>query len=423
MSFLKNVSKSKELRKKILLVFFILFLYKIGTHVPVPGVNAKVLEQLTSQSGALGLMNIISGGALQNFSIFAVGIMPYITASIIVQLLSMDVVPTLTEWSKQGELGKRKTKRITYVIAFFATIVQSLGMAFGFNKLYPGLVENEGWVAYALITSFLVLGSAILIIFSEMIDKKGIGKGMSIIISAGILMAIPSAASMYYVSTFQNSETLFIDIVKTALLLLVLLAILVGVIIFHKATRRIPIQYPKQFMGPQKSFLPIKINSANVMPVIFAVAFFMTPITIAQFFPTSEVANWIVQNVNYTQPIGMAIYAFIIILFTYFFAFVQTSPEKMADNLQKNGAYVPGIRPGKDTEKYISNVLLRLTTVGSFALAFIAVIPMIIGNITSLPMQIQIGGISIIILVSTILDTVDQIKTNVTKKSFNSFIK
>lgn len=423
MRVFREILRVKDLRKKIGFVFLMLFLYKLGTHIVVPGIDASQLNQLNEEGGMLGFANMISGGALQNFSIFAVGIMPYITASIVIQLLQMDVVPKLAEWNKQGEEGKRKTKRLTRYLAIVLALLQSFGLSYSFNSMFPGLIPNPEFKVYAIITLVLTLGTITLMVMGELIDKKGIGQGMSVIITAGILMGMPNAAYLYYLSEIKGNDMMFLAIVKVGLLAILVSALIVGVIYIHRAERRIPIQYSNQNMGNYNSVLPLKINSAGVIPVIFSVSILMFPVTIAQFFNGSEVSLFITKYLSYTSVTGMILNALLIIFFAYFYAFIQMSPEKLADNLRKSGGFVPGIRPGKPTEKYISNVLSRLTLVGAIFLAVLSVLPIIIGNITTIPTQIQIGGVSLIILVGVALDTSSRINSYLIDRGYSSFLK
>jgi preprotein translocase subunit SecY len=427
--------KIKDLRKKITLTLLMLLIYKIGTYISVPGINRDVLKTMVegTQTGVLSVANLISGGALAQFSIFAVGIMPYITASILIQLLSMDVVPKLTEWTKQGEMGSRKTKNLTRYVAVVVAIIQSYGMSFGFSKAYPGLVENNTIGGFLMVALFLTLGTVLLIILGEIIEKKGLGSGISVIIFGGIIMSVPSAVSMYYTMELQGAgDQLFIAIAKAVIVVMLLLALLVTVVYVHKAERRIPIQHSVQTGNvgnlkgrdsSQTNFLPIKLNTAGVFPVIFAVALVMTPTTIAQFFPTKDWSAWILNYLSMQSVTGMILYAVFIILFSYFYAFIQTNPEKLADELKKSGSFVPGIRPGKSTEEYITKILKRLTFVGSLFLTTIALIPMILANFMGLPAQIQIGGVSLIIVVSVGLDVMSKVQTQLTQRNYKGFLK
>lgn len=423
---IKGIIQNKDLRNKVLFVLGMLLLYKIGTHITSPGINKDYLKAFQNDNGLLAFMNTISGGSLKTFSIFAVGIMPYITASIIIQLLQMDIVPKLTEWSKQGEAGKKKTKNLTRVLTVILAILQSTGMALSFNRMYPGLVENPGFVGYLIVVVALTIGTVLLMVMGELIDKKGIGNGISILIFAGIVSSIPNTASMFYVSEIQtNDASQFIGIAKTVILLICLLVVLVGIIYINQAYRRVQIKYPNQGGSggfAKESYMPIKLNVAGVIPVIFSVAILMFPATIARFFPTNEVAIWITNNLNYQQPFGAALYVILIIAFSYFYTFVQMNPEKTAKDLKESGGFIPGYHPGKPTEDFFRTTLMRLTFVGSIYLAVVAALPIVFGQIAGLPTQVQVGGTSLIIAVGVALDVYQRIETQIKQKQYKGFL-
>jgi len=424
---IKGIFENKDLRKKVLFVLLMLLLYKIGTHIPVPGIDRDYLKAFTQNTGLLSFMNTISGGALANFSIFAVGIMPYITASIIIQLLQMDIVPKLTEWSKQGEAGKKKTKVLTRILTVVFALVQSIAMSVSFGKLYPGLVPGTGFSSYAIIVISLTIGTILLMVMGELIDKKGIGNGISILIFAGVISSIPNMAGMFYASEFQGSKGNEIAIIKTVLLIICILILVVGIIYINQAYRRIAIRYANQGMGNtsgqvRESYMPIKVNTAGVIPVIFAVAILMFPTTIAQFFPTNKVAIWISNHLNYHQPLGATLYVALIVAFSYFYAFVQMNPEKTAKDLREGGGFIPGYKPGKPTELFLSGVLSRLTFVGSLFLSAVAILPILFGYFAGLPQQIQIGGTSLIIAVGVALDIYQKLDTELKQKKYRGFL-
>ncbi len=427
---ISNFMRVAEIRHKILFTLAMLIVFRIGTFIPVPNVNAEVLKA-QDQLNVLGVLNTFGGGALQNFSIFAMGIMPYITASIIVQLLQMDVVPKFTEWAKQGEMGRRKLAQFTRYFTIVLAFIQAIGMSIGFNNLANGqLIENPGWTTYLYIATVLTAGTAFLMWVGEQITAKGVGNGISILIFAGIVAAIPNVMNQIYVQQFQDAgEDLFIRIVKVALIVIAILAVIVGVIYIQQATRKIPIQYAKRaagsggHAGAQNTHLPLKVNSAGVIPVIFAVSFLITPPTIAQFFPNHDVSQWIIQKFDYSHPVGMIIYVALIIAFSYFYAFVQVNPEQMAENLNKQGGYVPGIRPGKNTEQYLTKILYRLTFVGSLFLAAIAILPVIFIKLANLPSSAQIGGTSLLIVIGVALETMKQLESQLVKRHYKGFIK
>lgn len=424
---ISNFMRVGEIRRKIVFTLLMLVIFRLGSFIPVPGVNTEVIK-LSDQS-VFGLLNTFGGGALQNFSIFAMGIMPYITASIIIQLLQMDVVPKFTEWSKQGEVGRRKLAQFTRYGTIVLGFIQAIGMSIGFNNLFPGLIKNPGIGTYLLIAVVLTAGTAFLLWLGELITSNGVGNGISILIFGGIVAAIPTAVNQIYAQQLEGAgEALFLRIVTIVLLLIAVLAVVVGTIFIQQALRKIPIQYAKRLVnrspvGGQSTHLPIKVNAAGVIPVIFAISFLITPPTIAGFFGSNDVTNWIQTTFNYSHPIGMIIYVALIIAFTYFYTFVQVNPEQMAENLKKQGGYVPGIRPGKSTQEYLTRILYRLTFVGSLFLAAISVLPVFFINIAGLPQSVQIGGTSLLIVVGVALETMKQLESQLVKRHYKGFLK
>lgn len=424
---ISNFMRVRDIRNKIIFTLLMLVIFRIGSFIPVPNVDAEVLQQ-TDQYSLVGFLNTFGGGALKNFSIFAMGIMPYITASIIVQLLQMDVVKKFTEWSKQGEVGRKKIAQFTRYFAILLAFIQSIAMSYGFNRMYGGsLIRDEGVMTYLTIAIVLTAGTAFLLWLGEQITEKGVGNGISIIIFAGIVAALPTTVNQIYAQQFENAgDQLFINIIKLVIIALAALAIVVGVIYVQQANRKIPIQYAKGSgaqRGAQQSHLPLKVNSAGVIPVIFAVAFLVTPRTIATFFEDNKVTQFIEKTFDYSQPFGMILYVALIVAFTYFYAFVQVNPEKVADNLKKQGAYIPGIRPGKSTQDYLTSVLYRLTLVGAVFLSVVAVLPILFINIANLPSSAQIGGTSLLIVVSVALETMKQLESQLVKRHYKGFMK
>ena len=427
---ISNFMRVRDIRNKIIFTLIMLIVYRIGTFIPVPNVDANVLKA-TDEFNLVGFLDTFGGGALSNFSIFAMGIMPYITASIIVQLLQMDVVPKFAEWAKQGEVGRRKLAQFTRYFTIVLAFIQSFAMSFGFNQFYGGsLITDTSIGSYLTIAIVLTAGTSFLLWLAEQITAHGVGNGISILIFAGIAAAIPNAVNQVYAQKIQDAgDQLFINSVILALLVLVLLAIVVGVIYVQQALRKIPIQYAKrvagrgQVVGGQQTHLPLKVNAAGVIPVIFAVAFIVTPQTLATFFGQNDITTWITNTFDYTKPVGLIIYVALIIAFTYFYAFIQVNPENVADNLKKQGAYIPGIRPGNDTQTYLTKVLYRLTFVGALFLVVISVIPILFINFMNLPASVQIGGTSLIIVVGVALETMKQLESQLVKRHYKGFMK
>ncbi|MGW7778192.1 preprotein translocase subunit SecY [Staphylococcus xylosus] len=423
---LVNFFKTKEVRNKIFFTLAMLVIFKIGTYIPAPGVNPAAFDSQQGSQGVTDLLNTFGGGALKNFSIFAMGIMPYITASIVMQLLQMDIIPKFSEWAKQGEAGRKKLNNVTRYFAIVLAFIQSIGMAFQFNNYLKGqLIMDQSIFSYLLIAVVLTAGTAFLIWLGEQITQFGVGNGISIIIFAGILSSLPSSLIQFYQQAFVGQDDTSMAWLKVIGLIIGMILLTVGAIFVLQAIRKIPIQYAKkqstQLLGSQATYLPLKVNSAGVIPVIFAMAFFLLPRTLTLFFPDASWAQRISDVANPSNNIGMIVYVVLIIAFAYFYAFVQVNPEKMADNLKKQGSYVPGIRPGEQTKLYITRVLYRLTFVGSIFLAVIAILPIIATKVMSLPQSIQVGGTSLLIVIGVAIETMKSLEAQVSQKDYRGF--
>ncbi|MCY1622582.1 preprotein translocase subunit SecY [Staphylococcus pettenkoferi] len=423
---LVNFFKTKEVRNKIFFTLAMLVIFKIGTYIPAPGVNPNAFDQQQGSQGVTDLLNTFGGGALKNFSIFAMGIMPYITASIVMQLLQMDIVPKFSEWAKQGDVGRKKLTNVTRYFAVIFAFVQSIGMAFQFNNYLKGaLLIDQSIMSYLLIAVVLTTGTAFLMWLGEQITQFGVGNGISIIIFAGILSTLPSSINQFYQQAFVGAEDVSMAWLKVIGLIVGLILLTIGAIYVLQALRKVPIQYAKkqsaQRIGSQATYLPLKVNSAGVIPVIFAMAFFLLPRTLTLFFPDADWAQKVSSVANPSNNIGMIVYIILIIAFTYFYAFVQVNPEKMADNLKKQGSYVPGIRPGEQTKKYITKVLYRLTFVGSIFLAVVAILPILATKLMGLPQSIQVGGTSLLIVIGVAIETMKSLEAQVSQKEYRGF--
>ena len=429
-SLLKNAITTKDIRQRLLYTLMILVVFRIGTHITVPGVNASAIVTFAN-SGFFGILNTFSGGALSNFSIFSMGVSPYITASIVVQLLQMDILPTFVEWSKQGEVGRRKlntaTRYLTIVIGFF----QAFAISFGFNAYANyGLINNPGISTYLLIALVLTAGTMFVTWLGDMITVNGISNGVSIIIFAGIVARMPHDIYEFYVNQLQGKadEELYRAYGFTAALAVAIILVVMLVVYIEQAQRRLPISYSKRPTGANEaSWLPLKINSAGVIPVIFASSFIALPQTVlsAVHGQYSE-ESWyqVATNIfDYQKPAGASLYIFLIVVFTYFYAFVQVNPEKVAENLQKQGGYILNVRPGKDTEHYISGMLLRLSTVGALYLGGISLLPMIAAALWNLPRGLMLGGTNLLIVVGVALEISRQIEGRAIKRKYKGFIQ
>jgi preprotein translocase subunit SecY len=429
---ISNIMKVADLRKRILFTLLVLIVYRIGSFIPVPNIDTEVLKATDMQANdVFGLLNTFSGGALFQFSIFAMGIIPYITASIIVQLLSMDVIPTFTQWAKEGETGRKKLTQFTRYGTIVLSLVQAYGTAVGFNRLYnTQLVINASVTTYMLIALVLTAGTAFLMWLGEQITENGIGNGISILIFAGIVARFPTQIQQIYQHMFIDAnDALFLSIVKAIVIVLVVIVIIAGVIFVQQGVRKIPVQYAKRVVGRkmyggQSTHIPLKVNAAGVIPVIFALSLVVFPATIAQFWRGNVVADWIIENLNIQTgaALGMVLYVLLIIGFTFFYTFVQINPVQMADQMKKNGGYIPGIRPGQTTSKYLTKVMTRITLSGAIFLAAISILPMIFGHLFALPNSVRIGGTSLLIVIGVGLETMKQIESQLIKRHYKGFI-
>jgi preprotein translocase subunit SecY len=428
---LSNIFKVEDLRRRILFTLIVLIVYRLGSFIPVPNIDITQFKAADAGTAdVFGLLNTFSGGALNRFSIFAMGIMPYITSSIIVQLLSMDVIPRFAQWAKEGDVGRKKLAQITRYGTVILGLIQAFGLSIGFNSNYHGLVINPNFTTYALIAIVLTAGTSFLMWLGEQITEHGIGNGISIIIFAGIIAGITSNIRIVYQTLFVNAgDKLFLNIVEAVVMVIAVIAIVAGVIFIQQGIRKIPVQYAKRVVGRkmyggQSTHIPLKVNAAGVIPVIFALSLLMFPSTIAQFWPGNVVAEWILKNfnINTGAAIGMVFYVILIIGFTYFYTFVQINPVQMADQMKKNGGYIPGIRPGKTTQVYLTRVMTRITLSGALFLAAISILPMIFGSLAGLPTSVRIGGTSLLIVVGVGLETMKQIESQLIKRHYKGFI-
>ena len=403
---------NKDLRNRLLFTLAILFIFKIGTVIRIPGT-----ANLTDNLGFLELINAMGGGALKQFSIFALGVMPYITASIIIELLSMDIVPYLSELGKQGYTGRQKKNQITRYIGIILAFVEGIAYSFAF------LGNGVGVMEYLRVATIMTAGTAFLLWLGDQITQKGIGNGISLIIMAGILATIPTMFidAFQELVKFTSTQAIFIGLIAFLVFVLVYLLIVVGIIFVQEAERRLPIQYANRTTssyGGQQTYMPLRINSAGVIPVIFASSVIAIPATIAQFVKNESFTLFVNKYLNYNTVPGFTLYILLILFFAYFYVFLQINPEQMSEDLQKNGGYIPGIKPGKDTCKYIKQVLSRLTVVGAIFIAVIAGLPIIFTNLSVLPGTITIGGTGLLIVVGVALETYKQLESSLVSRSY-----
>ncbi|XRF77239.1 preprotein translocase subunit SecY [Pediococcus acidilactici] len=425
-----NALKVKDIRHKIFFTLGILIVFRLGSYITVPGVNAHALQSISS-SGLVGILNTFSGGGLTNYSIFAMGVSPYITAQIIVQLLQMDIVPKFVEWSKQGEVGRRKLNQATRWLTIVLAFAQSIGITAGFNYLSQmNLVETPNVHTFLTIGLILTAGTMLTTWLGDMITERGIGQGVSMIIFAGIIARTPTGIQQIYTEQFVNTpkSQWGQSFLYVGLILLAVLAIVIFVTWVQQASRKIPIQYTRRASSASdSSYLPLKVNVAGVIPVIFASSFISTPQTILMAFASSHSEDdWynILTNVfNMQTTDGAILYTVLIVLFTFFYAFVQVNPEKLAENLQKQGSYIPGVWPGKKTQSYVSSLLIRLSVVGALFLGLVALIPLLASNIFGLDESIGLGGTSLLIVVGVAIQLFDQLEGLMMKREYIGFIR
>lgn len=414
LSTLRSALKIDEVRKKIVFTLMMFLVFRIGAHIPVPGISRDIIAELTSQAKLLGFFDMISGGAFRNFSIFAMSITPYINATIIMQLLAV-IVPRLEQLAKED---RKKIVEYTRYLTVILGFVQAIGISIGFRSA----LVNSSFGSTLLIALTLTAGTACLMWIGELITEKGIGNGISLIIFAGIVSRIPSGV-VYLFDYIKQGGLNFL--VVLAFLIIALIAIMATVAI-QEGQRRIPVQYAKRVVGRkvyggQSTHIPIKVNSAGVIPVIFAMSILMFPGTIASWFPNNSIAVWISQNLTFDNLIYNVFYAALIIFFTYFYSAITFNPIDVADNIKKNGGFIPGLRPGKPTAEYITKIMSRITLFGAIFLAVIAVLPTILMSLTSL--QIYFGGTALLIVVGVALDTMKQIESTLLMRSYEGFMK
>lgn len=417
---LKSAWKLDDLRSKLLFTLGMFFVFRIGAHVPVPGIDTDILRQIIDEAGILfGFMDVVSGGSFSAFTVFAMSITPYINASIIMQLLTI-VIPRLEQLAKEGEEGRKKIAQYTRYGTVVLGFIQAIGMSYALSQY--GVIVNPSFGNILVIAITLTAGTAFLMWLGELITEKGIGNGISLIIFAGIISGLPRgvAAMTEYVQTGAAS------IFNVLLFVVIALAIVAGVVAVHEGQRRIPVQYAKRVVGRkvyggQTTHIPLKVNQAGVIPVIFAMSILMFPQTIASWFPNSGVANFFSRFLDFTSIPYMIVYATLIVFFTYFYTAVTFNPSDVAENMKKNGGFIPGLRPGRPTAEYIDRVLTRITLAGALFLAFIAILPNIVMKITAL--NIFFGGTALLIVVGVALETMKQIESHLMMRHYQGFMK
>ena len=416
-SALANVYKIPELRQKIIFTLIMFAVFRLGTHIPVPGVDPSAIEQLFATGNLFGLLDLFSGGAFSKFSIFAMSITPYINAAIIMQLLTV-VIPTLEQWSKEGQEGHKKTTKVTRYLTVALAFFQAVGMSIGLKQA----ILNPNPVSILIIAITLTGGTIFLMWIGEQITANGVGNGISLIIFAGIVAALPKNLGTIY-SYLQAGTISYFNAFVFAVIALLMI---VFVIYIQEGNRRVPISYAKRVVGKKtyggsSSHIPLKVNHAGVIPIIFASSVLMFPVTVAQFIEVP----WVTTLAGYFAwgtPLQTSIYALLIIFFTYFYTAVTVKISDMAENLKKYGGFIPGIRPGKPTEEYLDTVMTRITLAGAVFLAFIAVLPNLVAGATHIE-GVYFGGTALLIVVGVALNTMKQIESMVVMRHYQGFMK
>lgn len=405
--------KNKDIQKKILFTLACLFVFILGKAIVVPGINKDALG--TSTLGFLQLINVMGGGALEKFSIFALGVMPYITASIIIQLLAADIVPYLSELNKQGGTGRAQLNKITRISGIALAFIQGYVYSFAYLGNGGGLV-NLDYMQFALV---LTAGTCLLLWIGDQITAKGIGNGISLIIMAGIISSMPAMFMTAFNELAANSS--WIGILKFAIYVILYVVIIIGVVFVENAERRISIQYANKSnnsFGGRQNYLPFKLNSAGVIPVIFASTLISIPSFVATIIKKEAFTEFCTKWLGMTTPTGFALYIILIFVFAYFYTFMQLKPKEMCDNLNQNGGYIPGYRPGEETLKYVNFVLSRITIVGAFFLAILAGLPIIFGLVSKLSSNVTIGGTGLLIVVGVALETYKQLESKLQSRTY-----
>lgn len=414
---LANIFRITELRQKVIFTLAMFIVFRAGTHIPVPGVNASVIEQLFRSGNLFGLLDMFSGGALSKFSIFAMSITPYINASIILQLLKV-VVPTLEQWSKEGEEGFKKTTKLTRMLTVALAFIQACGMAYGLKMA----INNPGIFSILLIAITLTAGTVFLMWIGEQITARGVGNGISLIIFAGIVSRLPDGLKVI----FQYLQAGTVSLLNVILFAAIALAMVVFVIIISEGIRKIPVQYAKRVVGKKAygghtSYIPLKVNQAGVIPIIFASSVLMFPVTIAQFVDVPWVKA-MGKLFQWGSPLQTTLYVLMILFFTYFYTAVSLNIGDLSDNIKKNGGFIPGLRPGNPTTEYLDKVMSRITLAGAVFLSLIALMPHVIGWVTRIE-GVYFGGTALLIVVGVALQTMKQIESMVLMCHYHGFMK
>lgn len=430
LNFFKEVFKKGELRRKVVFTLGILFVFRLGAGIVIPYIDTSAITSAATSSGIFGIMNMLGGGTLEKFSLFSLGVSPYITSSIIIELLSMDVIPALAQWNKEGNTGKKKKDKVTRVLTLALAIIQGGSLTYAFDKGYSILASSSIWT-YVYVVIVMAAGSMFTMWLGDQITIKGVGNGTSLLIFTGIVANLPNSfiSSFKSMVTFGSAYKTVTSLAWYILFVIVYLSIVVFVVFEEGAIRKIPIIYAtntQTVMHTKESTnLPIKINSSSVIPVIFAASVLAAPRTIISFMKSTSTTQMIDNILNYQKPIGFVLYIVMIILFTFFYSNLQIDAKKISEDLKKSGGAIPGVRTGDDTKKYIGTVLNRVTVVGSLFLAIIASIPIIAPEIWKMTSNnaLSLGGTGLIIVTGVALETVRAIKSMLTRREYHGYIR
>lgn len=427
LSTLRNAWKIPDLRNRILFTLLMIAIFRLGSAVPVPGIDSGALAAAftNAEDGLLGLFNLMSGGNFKTFTIFALGISPYITASIVLNLLQI-AFPALEAIAKEGEVGRKKIARYTRYLTVVLALIQGFGFSLGYFKpffistLTGASAGEQAWSVFIAVLT-LTAGTAFLMYLGEKITDKGIGNGISLFIFAGIIAGLPSALLSMY-TNLRNGQMNIIEVLGFAILALV---IIMGIIFIQQGQRKIPVQYAKRVVGRkmyggQTTHIPLKVNQAGVIPVIFAISILMFPATLAAFFRDSGFYDFVQKYLSQTGIIYNVLYALLILFFTYFYTNITFNPVDVADRLKTNGGFIPGIRPGRPTAEHLSRSLNKITIVGAIFLAVIAILPNLLGALTAT--QFSFGGTSLLIVVSVSLETMKQVEAQMLMRHYEGFL-
>jgi len=431
LNFLKNVFKKGELRRKVVFTLGILFVFRLGAAITLPYVDADAITSSATSEGIFGIMNLLGGGTLERFSLFSLGVSPYITASIIIELLSMDVIPTLSRWNKEGQTGKKKKDTVTRYLTLVLAAVQGGSLTYAFDKAYGILTTSQPWT-YVYVVTIMAAGSMFAMWLGDQITMKGVGNGTSLLIFTGIVANLPTQFLNTYdtMVTYKTTYKAVTSLAWFGLFVLAYLAIVIFVVFTENSIRKIDIFYATSNTDTimrvrEDTNLPLKINSSSVIPVIFAASVLAAPRTIISFMESSSTLTKIDNILNYQKPVGFCLYVVMILFFTFFYSNLQIDAKRISEDLKRGGGAIPGVHTGVDTKKYIGSVLNRITVAGALFLVIIAAIPIMVPEIWTATADnaLSLGGTGLIIVTGVALETVRQIRSMLTRREYHGYIR